>query len=120
MLDALAAGHDSKYAYWVPRPSQVDPALRPVIGVPNHPSYPSNHSCLSTAAAGVLAHFFPAAAGDLRGTAVEAGVSRIHAGLHTRTDVDAGESIGRAVADAAIARHVAVLDGVARASVARR
>jgi hypothetical protein len=47
-------------------------------------------------------------------------VSRIHAGLHTRTDVDAGESIGRAVADAAIARHVAVLDGVARASVARR
>jgi hypothetical protein len=41
-VDATIACHDSKYAYWVPRPTQVDPGIRLAIGVPNHPSYPSN------------------------------------------------------------------------------
>lgn len=105
MMDALAACHDTKYTYWVPRPSQADPAIKPIIGVPNHPSYPSNHSCLSTSAAMVLAHFFPNERKRLEGIASEAGVSRIFAGLHYRFDVDAGEEIGRKIAAVAIARH---------------
>jgi hypothetical protein len=32
MMDALIACHDSKYAYWVPRPSQVESAIKPLIG----------------------------------------------------------------------------------------
>ncbi len=59
MMDGLVVCHDTKYTYWVPRPSQADPSIKSIIGVPNHPSYPSNHSCLSTAAAQVLAHFLP-------------------------------------------------------------
>lgn len=109
MMDALVACHEAKYAYWVPRPSQADPAIRPLIGVPNHPSYPSNHSCLSTAAAQVLAHFFPAQAGRVTQEAQEAGLSRIYAGIHYRFDVEAGEEIGRGVARAAIARHPQML-----------
>lgn len=106
MMDAVIACHDTKYAYWVPRPSQADPDLvKPVIGVPNHPSYPSNHSCISTAAALVLAHFFPQERGHLENIAMEAGVSRIYAGLHYRFDVVAGEDIGRKVAAAAVSRH---------------
>ncbi|MNC94137.1 hypothetical protein D3C83_109180 [compost metagenome] len=41
--------------------------------------------------------------------ATEAGVSRIYAGLHYRFDVEAGEDIGRKVANVAIARHAQML-----------
>ena len=109
MMDALVACHDAKYVYWVPRPSQADPSIKPLIGVPNHPSYPSNHSCLSTAAAQVLAHFFPQERSRMESIATEAGVSRIYAGLHYRFDVEAGEDIGRKVANVAIARHARML-----------
>ncbi len=109
MMDALVACHDAKYVYWVPRPSQADPSIKPLIDVPNHPSYPSNHSCLSTAAALVLAHFFPQERPRMESIATEAGVSRIYAGLHYRFDVEAGEDIGRKVANVAIARHAQML-----------
>jgi len=109
MMDALVACHDSKYTYWVPRPSQADSSIKPLIGVPNHPSYPSNHSCLSTAAAEVLAHFFPDERKRLAGIATEAGASRIYAGIHYRFDVEAGAAIGRQTAAAAVARQAEVL-----------
>lgn len=105
MMDAVIACHDAKYVHWVPRPSQADPSIKPLIGVPNHPSYPSNHSCISTAAALVLAHFFPGDRARLETIATEAGVSRIYAGLHYRFDVTAGEDIGRKVSAAAVARY---------------
>ena len=105
MMDAVVACHDTKYIYWVPRPSQADPAIKPLIGVPNHPAYPSNHSCISTVAALVLAHFFPQDRSRLETIATEAGLSRIYAGLHYRFDVDAGEEIGRKVAAVVVARH---------------
>lgn len=44
MMDSAIACHDTKYAYWVPRPSQADASIKLLIGVPNHPAYPSNHS----------------------------------------------------------------------------
>ena len=105
IVDALAACHDAKYVYWVPRPSQADPAIKPLINVPNHPSYPSNHACLSTAASLVLTHFFPQDGERFKGMGQEAGMSRIYAGIHYRFDVDEGEAIGRKVAAAAVARH---------------
>ncbi len=109
IMDSLIACHDSKYAYWVPRPSQAESAIKPLIGVPNHPSYPSNHSCLSTAAGLILAQYFPAERGRLEKVANEAGLSRIYAGIHYRFDVDAGEEIGRKVAALAVARQEAML-----------
>jgi hypothetical protein len=105
IMDALVACHDAKYVYWTPRPSQADPAIKPLIGVPNHPSYPSNHACLSTAVALALAHFFPPEHERLSRMAGEAGASRIYAGIHYRFDVDAGAEIGRKVAAVAVARH---------------
>ena len=109
MMDAFVACHDAKYTYWVPRPSQADASIKPLIGVPNHPSYPSNHSCVSMSAAHVLAHFFPGEAERIKAIAVEAGVSRIHAGLHYRFDVEAGEPIGRGVAQTALSRSADIL-----------
>lgn len=110
-LDANIACHDAKYTYWMPRPSQADPRIKPLIGLPNHPSYPSNHSCDSGAAAFVLADRFPAEAAQLVAQAEEAGESRIDAGLHYRFDLEAGLQIARGAAAAALADPAAKLAG---------
>ncbi len=119
MMDSAIACHDTKYTYWVPRPSQADTSIKPLIGVPNHPAYPSNHSCISTAAALLLTHFFPQDRARLERIATEAGISRIYAGLHYRFDVDAGTEIGRKVANVAVARHDGMLARWARTQVSR-
>jgi membrane-associated phospholipid phosphatase len=102
-LDANIACHDAKYAYWTPRPSQVDPTIRPIVGLPNHPSYPSNHACDSGAAAEVLGAYFPTRRETLRAMARDAGESRIDGGIHYRFDITAGFEIAHAAARAALA-----------------
>jgi len=102
--DAFIACNDSKYAYWVPRPSQVDPQIRLAIGVPNHPSYPSNHSCTASAAGRVLDGLFPDEGGRYLMLAQEVAVSRLYGGIHYRIDIDAGLDIGRKVATKVLAQ----------------
>jgi hypothetical protein len=53
MHDAAVACWDAKFAYYNPRPSQMDPRIRTIIGLPNFPSYTSGHSTFSAAAAEV-------------------------------------------------------------------
>lgn len=100
--DAQAVCHDSKYVYWVPRPTQLDPDIKLAIGVPNHPSYPSNHACISGAFGLVLDSQFPDAHGRFFEMAKQAGESRIYGGIHYRIDVDEGYVIARKVAARAI------------------
>jgi hypothetical protein len=101
--DALIACHDAKYTYWLIRPSGADTAIRTSVGVPNHPSYPSNHSCLSGASANVLGSLFPMARERLQAKANEAALSRLYGGLHFRFDMDAGLEIARKLSAYAIA-----------------
>ncbi|HET7032412.1 MAG TPA: phosphatase PAP2 family protein, partial [Casimicrobiaceae bacterium] len=101
-VDATIACHDSKYAYWVPRPTQADPGIRLAIGVPNHPSYPSNHACISGAVGLVLDAQFPDASGRYFAMGTEAGESRVYGGIHYRIDVDAGYVIARKVSARAL------------------
>jgi PAP2 superfamily len=101
-FDALVACHDSKYVYWVPRPTQLDSGIRLAIGVPNHPSYPSNHACLSGAAGLVLDSQFPDAKGRYFAMGQQAGESRIYAGIHYRIDLDEGFVIARKVSARAL------------------
>lgn len=103
VVDAFIACHDAKYTYWFPRPSQVDPAIRLAIGLPNHPSYPGNHGCVSTAFGTVLDAAFPDENGRYAAMARQAAESRIYAGIHYRFDNDAGMDIGRKVAARAVA-----------------
>jgi membrane-associated phospholipid phosphatase len=97
-FDTWIASNDSKYAYWYLRPHQLDSGITPVYPVPNFPSYPSNHSALSTARTELLAYFFPDRAAMLRAWGKEAGDSRIWAGIHYEIDNQAGAAMGRAVA----------------------
>jgi len=102
-VDSNVACHDSKYVYWVPRPTQMDPDIHLAIAVPNHPSYPSNHACISGAIGAVLDAQFPDEGGRYGRMAREAGESRIYGGIHYRIDVDQGFVIARKVSDRAVA-----------------
>jgi membrane-associated phospholipid phosphatase len=105
-FDAFAACADSKYVYWVPRPSQLDPEIRLAIGLPNHPSYPSNHSCTASASGAVLDGLFPDERGRYSVLAREIAISRLYAGIHYRIDIDAGLEIGRNVATKVLAQRL--------------
>ncbi|HJP58917.1 MAG TPA: phosphatase PAP2 family protein, partial [Gemmatimonadaceae bacterium] len=77
---------------------QADPAIVLSIGLPNHPSYPSNHADVTGASMAILAAFFPRDADHLNALADEAAISRIYGGIHYRFDMDAGLTLGRQVA----------------------
>jgi hypothetical protein len=101
-FDAILACHESKYVYWVPRPTQLDSEIRVAVGVPNHPSYPSNHACISGAMGLVLDAHFPEQRGRFAAMARQAAESRIYGGIHYRIDVDAGLKIADRVAARAL------------------
>jgi len=127
--DAFIACFDAKwhYKFWRPitsvRAGDTDPnpdtvgdsSWTPLLpATPNHPEYPSAHSCLTPAAAGVIAAFLgthrieytvPSLTGlgdrtfkTVRDLEKEVGNARIWGGIHYRFSVDAGINIGRKVA----------------------
>jgi hypothetical protein len=98
-------------------PATVEqPGWRPLLATPNHPEYPSAHENISSAIVEVVSRFLGtnaieidvqggptlsetrhfATANDLR---TEVGLARIWGGLHYRFSVQAGETLGRQVAD---------------------
>lgn len=114
-MDATIGCWEAKYHYLLLRPSMADPLItRPTLErpngppnfpytLPNHPSYPSGHSCVSSASAAVLSRYFPSQAAQLGAQVVEAGLSRIYGGIHYRFDVEAGQTLGRSTAEWALA-----------------
>ena len=104
MFDALIGCWDAKYYYWTLRPTQANSAISLAFALPNHPSYPSGHSCISAAAGRILANYFPDKSSELNAWVNDASLSRIVAGIHYRFDVTAGQALGIAVANLALSR----------------
>src|SRR6185503_2833153 len=102
-FDAQIACWDSKLFYWFIRPSQADPAITLPIGLPNHPSYPSGHSCITGAIMTVAIDAFPSERDRLNAIIEEAGMSRVYGGIHYRFDIEGGRAIGRGAAALALA-----------------
>jgi membrane-associated phospholipid phosphatase len=102
--DAIVACWDAKYAYWAMRPFMYDQNLVTLFPTPNHPSYPAAHACYSAATAAILGQLFPAEAAFIEAKAEEAGMSRMWAGIHFRSDIETGLALGRAVAQKVIER----------------
>jgi hypothetical protein len=132
--DAGIACFDSKYHYLFWRPvtairadgNPSDANWAPLVATPNHPEYPSAHGCVTSAFGQTLAAAlgtenlnvtFPGAANaagtqltsrtyatvsDLTSEIVNA---RVWIGFHYRNSVIAGESLGRAAANWALARY---------------
>jgi hypothetical protein len=94
MHDAGVGCWDGKFAYYNPRPSQLDPRIKTSIGLPNFPSYSSGHSTFSAAATVVLSYLFPAAASSFEAMRDEAAISRLYGGIHYRTDIENGKDHG--------------------------
>ena len=103
--DAIIGCFYSKFHYWFIRPSQADPGITTPLGLPNHPSYPSAHSCETGAFQEILGAEFPSERRMLAEVADEASTSRFYAGLHYRFDGDAGLELGRNAARIALARR---------------
>jgi hypothetical protein len=97
MHDAAVGCWETKYFYFNPRPSQLDPDLKTLIGLPNFPSYTSGHSTFSAAAAEVLSYLFPAAASEFEAQKEEASISRLYGGIHYRSDIEMGKTHGERI-----------------------
>jgi len=108
-MDAAISCWDIKYYYFNPRPTQMDPRIKTLTGIPNFPSYVSGHSMFSFAAATVLGHIIPDRASAYTAMAQEAANSRVYAGIHYAIDCDAGRTVGQNVGNVAINR--AKIDG---------
>jgi len=70
----------------------------PSPGTPRHPSYPSGHSTYTGGASELLSYFFPDYAGEFDKLADNAGLARLWAGIHYRSDHVEGNKLGRCVA----------------------
>jgi hypothetical protein len=98
VMDAGVSCWDTKYYYHYPRPIQLMPKFRTILGTPNFPAYTSGHSVFSGAAAEVLAYVFPNEAALMRNWAEEAAVSRLYGGIHWTFDATVGTEQGKNVA----------------------
>lgn len=92
--DAAVACWDTKYFYFNPRPSQLDPELKVAVGLPNFPAYTSGHSTFSSAAAEVLSYLVPGETAFFKAQAEEAAISRLYGGIHYRADIEVGKDHG--------------------------
>jgi membrane-associated phospholipid phosphatase len=104
LYDVFVACWDAKYTYWAMRPFQLDPSFKPLFSAPNHPAYPSAHSCFSQAVSATMAYLFPRDAGEFYALAEQASESRVASGIHVRSDVQVGRDLGWAVGQRVIAR----------------
>jgi membrane-associated phospholipid phosphatase len=102
--DAAVAGMEAKYHYWTARPYHFDPTITTVLPQYPIPDYPSLHAVGAGASSEVLAYLFPQDAQFFRSRAVELAESRIWAGIHFRSAVEAGLELGRGVARLVIER----------------
>ena len=104
LMDAAIVCWDTKYFYFNPRPSQVDPRIKTLTGLPNFPSYISGHSTFSGAAAAILGHIVPERASAYAAMAKEASDSRLFGGIHYRSDCEAGLQVGGRIGGYAVER----------------
>jgi hypothetical protein len=105
-FDAIIGCFETKYVYWYIRPTQADPLITLATGLPNHPSYPSAHSCETGAWQTVLTEAFPSERRMLSETAEEASLSRVLGGLHYRFDGEAGLALGHRAGRLALRRGI--------------
>lgn len=109
MMDAAIVCWDTKYYYFNPRPTQMNPSIKTLTGIPNFPSYISGHATFSGGAAILLGHILPERAAAYLAMAKEASMSRFYGGIHYPTDCEVGFDVGKNIGAKAIER--AITDG---------
>jgi membrane-associated phospholipid phosphatase len=98
IYDATILAWKEKVKYKRGRPKVLDASLKPVITGPVNFSYPCEHSVTASAAANVLAYFFPEKRDSILQMAHAASQSRVDAGVQFPSDAEAGWKLGEQVA----------------------
>ncbi len=101
--DALVAAWNNKYYYNRPTPDRVDQTIEPIISTNGTPAYPSEHATVAASSAAVLVYLFPLDADSLAMLVTRHKESRLWAGVSYPSDIAAGDSLGRLVAQTVIA-----------------
>lgn len=104
MFDAAICCWDVKMFYYTPRPSQVNPDIKTLTGLPNFPSFTSGHSTFSGAAATVLSYLHPPKQSEYKSMADEASLSRLIGAIHYRMDIEVGMDMGVNIGQKAVNR----------------
>jgi hypothetical protein len=112
--DALVAAWQYKYAHNRPAPSTTDASITSLVPSTSLPSYPSEDAVIAAASLTVLKALFPGEIDYLNAKAAEHKNSRLWAGANVKSDIAAGDSLGRKVAQQIMAR--AKTDGMSTAA----
>jgi hypothetical protein len=111
--DALVAGYYYKDAYKRPAPYAVDSSLQVMVPKSTLPSYPSEDAVVAGAAVEMLTLLFPGDQDFIRQKAEEHKKARMLAGANVRSEIEAGEALGRSVARKFVSRARTDRAGVA-------
>ena len=90
----------AKDSFRRPRPPLLDHQIRPLIALPNSGAYPSGHSAVGTVTGIVLAKMLPEKKAAVFARIKDYAWSRAIAGVHYRSDLDAGFTAGSLIANA--------------------
>ena len=103
-MDVAICCWDTKYFYFNERPTQANPKIKTLTGMPNFPSYTSGHSNFSGAAATVLTYLLPDRGTKFTDLANQAAMSRLYGAIHYRSDIEVGLQTGTKVGQYAVQR----------------
>lgn len=98
IYDATILAWKEKLKYKRKRPHEIDSFIKIIVDAPKTYGYPCEHSVTASAAAHVLAYFFPKQADSVMKLAKSAMQSRINAGVQFQSDAEAGWKLGEQVA----------------------
>jgi hypothetical protein len=102
--DALVAAFYYKKLYNRPAPYKVDATIKVLVPQSDLPSYPSEDAVVAGAAVEMLKLLFPGDQEYIQQKAEEHKHARLIAGANVRSDIEAGEALGKAVAQKFVTR----------------
>lgn len=101
--DAMVTAWHAKFQHNRLAPYKNDASIEPLIPVNDLPSYPSEDAVVAAASRELLKFLFPGEKEKLNALAEEHKNSRLWAGANVQSDLSAGDSLGRIVANRIIA-----------------
>jgi hypothetical protein len=111
--DALVQAWKFKKQFNRPAPYKTDPAIQALVPKSDLPAYPSEDAVVAGVTAKMMELLFPGDLDYIQKKVAEEKLYRIMAGANTRSDMDAGENLGKQVAAVFLARARA--DGAGKA-----
>jgi hypothetical protein len=111
--DALLACWYYKKLYNQKKPYEVDSSINAMNGKTELPSYPSEAGVLAGVTSEIMKLMFPTEVSNIQQKVDDAELATIQSGTATRTDIKAGEALGRQIASLFTARAKADHAGAA-------